>query len=109
MISAKQWYHLFNHQDGAFTAEIQEPGCANFLEVVTDSAAGHAPTTTGNSPGYLDHPNTIMGVWQPLGAPNRRKALDSHFQRCGCKSAPATVASGALDRDKCLPRSSQPA
>jgi hypothetical protein len=59
--AAKQWYHLFNHQDGTFTAEIQEPGCTNFLEVVTDSAAGQSATTIGNNPGYLDHP--VRGDW----------------------------------------------
>jgi hypothetical protein len=69
MIAARQWYHLFNHQDPAFTAEIQEPGSANFLEVVTDSPAGHAATTTGGNPGYLDNPNTSTSVWQPLARP----------------------------------------
>ena len=47
MIAAKQWYHLFNHHDPAFTAEIQELGVANFLEVVTDSPAGHSATAQG--------------------------------------------------------------
>jgi len=70
MIPAKQWYHLFNHQDPAFTAEIQEPGVLNFLEVTTDSPAGHSPTTQGGNPGYLDHPNTFENVWQPLARPN---------------------------------------
>ncbi|MBV8141355.1 MAG: caspase family protein [Verrucomicrobia bacterium] len=69
MIAAKQWYHLFNHQDPAFTAEIQEPGVANFLEVVTDSPAGHSATAQGANPGYLDHPNTFGSVWQPLARP----------------------------------------
>jgi hypothetical protein len=31
MIGAKQWYHLFNHQDPAFTAEIQEPRSCEFF------------------------------------------------------------------------------
>jgi metacaspase-1 len=75
MLPAKHWYHLFNHQDGAFTAEIQEPGFANFLEVVTDSVAGHAATTTGNNPGYLDHPNTSTSVWQPLARPAAARLL----------------------------------
>ena len=70
MIAAQQWYHLFNHQDPAFTAEIQEPGVANFLEVVTDSPAGHSPTAEGGDPGYLDHPNTFASVWQPLARPS---------------------------------------
>ncbi len=66
MISAIKWYHLFNHQDQAFTAEIEEPGVANFEEIITDSPAGHSPTNQGGSPGYLDHPNTISSVWHVL-------------------------------------------
>lgn len=69
MIQAKQWYHLFNHQDPAFTAEIQEPAIPNFLEVITDSPAGHSATALGVNPGYLDHPNTFASVWQPLARP----------------------------------------
>jgi metacaspase-1 len=86
MISAKQWYHLFNHQDAAFTAEIQEPGCTNFLEVVTDSAAGHAATTAGNNPGYLDHPNTILSVWQPLARPTAARLLTRAFGAADAKA-----------------------
>jgi hypothetical protein len=66
MINAVKWYHLFNHQDQAFTAEIQEPGIANFQEIFADSPAGHSPTNQGGSPGYLDHPNTISAVWHVL-------------------------------------------
>ena len=69
MIAAKNWYHLFNHADPVLTAEIQEPGVSNFLQVITDSPAGHSPTLQGGSPGYLDHPNTFEYVWQPLARP----------------------------------------
>jgi metacaspase-1 len=86
MIAAKQWYHLFNHQDPAFTAEIQEPGSANFLEVVADSPAGHAATTTASNPGYLDHPNTITSIWQPLARPTTAGLLTRGF------AAPGAVA-----------------
>jgi hypothetical protein len=75
MIAAKQWYHLFNHQDPAFTAEIQEPGVRNFLEVITDSPAGHSATAQGADPGYLDHPNTFASVWQPLARPKMLENL----------------------------------
>ena len=86
MIAAKEWYHLFNHQDPAFTAEIQEPGVANFLEIVTDSPAGHSPTTLGGNPGYLDHPNTFESVWQPLARP---KILESVTRALAAPTAPA--------------------
>jgi metacaspase-1 len=75
MIAAKQWYHLFNHQDPAFTAEIQEPGIMNFLEVITDSPAAHSPTVEGTNPGYLDHPKTFESVWQPLARPKMLETL----------------------------------
>lgn len=88
MITARQWYHLFNHQDPAFTAEIQEPGSANFLEIVTDSAAGHAATTEGNNPGYLDHPNTLKGVWQPLARPSTAAFLTRGLREPTAASAP---------------------
>jgi hypothetical protein len=74
-IAAKHWYHLFNHQDPAFTAEIQEPGVVNFLEVFTDSPAGHSATAQGADPGYLDHPNTFASVWQPLARPRMLENL----------------------------------
>jgi hypothetical protein len=69
MIPAKHWYHLFNHQDPAFTAQIQQPGQADFTQIITDSPAGHAPTSDGHNPGYLDHPNTFSSVWTPLARP----------------------------------------
>ncbi len=81
MIAAKQWYHLFNHQDPAFTAEIQEPGVVNFLEVVTDSPAGHSATAQGADPGYLDHPNTFASVWQPLARPKMLENLTRTLAR----------------------------
>ena len=86
MIAAKQWYHLFNHHDPAFTAEIQEPGVANFLEVVTDSPAGHSATAQGANPGYLDHPHTFESVWQPLARP---KILESLTRALTATTAPA--------------------
>jgi metacaspase-1 len=85
MIGAKQWYHLFNHQDPAFTAEIKEPGVANFLEVVTDSPAGHSATAQGTNPGYLDHPNTFESVWQPLARP---KILEDLTRALAVPAAP---------------------
>jgi metacaspase-1 len=88
MIAARQWYHLFNHQDPAFTAEIQEPGSASFLEIVTDSAAGHAATTEGNNPGYLDHPETIKGIWQPLARPSTAALLTRALSEPAAVSAP---------------------
>ncbi|MBV8587393.1 MAG: caspase family protein [Verrucomicrobia bacterium] len=69
MIPAKRWYHLFNHQDPAFTAPIQQPGQPDFTQVITDSPAGHSPTSDGHNPGYLDHPNTFSSVWTPLARP----------------------------------------
>jgi hypothetical protein len=75
MIPAKHWYHLFNHQDPAFTAQIQEPGEAGFTQTITDSPAGHAPTSDGHNPGYLDHPNTFSSVWTPLARPSLVRQL----------------------------------
>ena len=86
MIAAKQWYHLFNHQDPAFTAEIQQPGVMNFLEAVTDSPAGHSATAQGADPGYLDHPNTFESVWQPLARP---KMLENLTRALAVPAAPA--------------------
>jgi len=87
MINAVKWYHLFNHQDQAFTAEIQEPGIANFQEIFADSPAGHSPTNQGGSPGYLDHPNTISAVWHVLAKqPDKTiaaRAIDGASDRSG--------------------------
>jgi metacaspase-1 len=66
MVSARKWYHLFNKLDPAFTAPISEPGQARFSQVETDSPAGHSPTAIGGNPGYLDHPNTLTQVWEPI-------------------------------------------
>ncbi|MBV9999721.1 MAG: caspase family protein [Verrucomicrobia bacterium] len=74
MVPAKRWYHLFNKLDPAFTAQITEPGQITFLQVETDSPAGHNPTTTNGNPGYLDHPNTLTKVWEPLS-----RGLDEAF------------------------------
>jgi len=74
MVPAKRWYHLFNKLDPAFTAQITEPGQITFLPVETDSPAGHNPTTTNGNPGYLDHPNTLTKVWEPLS-----RGLDEAF------------------------------
>jgi metacaspase-1 len=66
MVAAKRWYHLFNKLDPAFTAPIAEPGKPEFFQIETDSPAGHNPTATNGNPGYLDHPNTLTKVWEPL-------------------------------------------
>ncbi len=71
---AKFWYHLFNHRDPVLTHEIKLPGTTNFLQVTTDSPAGHSPVSENGSPGYLDNPNTRNLVWRQVAqAPAARQ------------------------------------
>jgi hypothetical protein len=80
MVSTGTWYHLYNKFDPAFTAPISEPGEPRFLSVETDSLAGHSATAVGGNPGYLDHPNTLLQVWQPISIGLRHKLVSRSFK-----------------------------
>lgn len=80
MVSNGTWYHLYNKLDPAFTAPISEPGQLRFFPVETDSPGGHSATAIGGSPGYLDHPNTLLQVWQPLSKGLRHKLVSRSFK-----------------------------
>lgn len=66
LATAKQWYHLFNPHDNAFTASLKIPA-QNFEQVdaefdidgILDHDAGQ----------YLTHPNTLNIVWRALALP----------------------------------------
>jgi len=76
---AKFWYHLFNHSDPVLTHEIKLPGTTNFLQVITDSPAGHSPVTERGFPGYLDNPNTKNLVWRQLAQSTNARAMTRTF------------------------------
>jgi hypothetical protein len=79
MPSVNSWYHLFNPQDPVLTADISL-SAANFRDITTPSAAGHAAVTTRGQPGYLDHPNTQRLLWDILGQPvAARRAVRGNF------------------------------
>lgn len=59
------WFHLYNRQDPVLTAPITVAD-PKFLQVLTPSAAAHDPIGTPDTPGYLNHPNTIQTVWTSL-------------------------------------------
>lgn len=73
------WYHLFNHQDKVFTADIALPGVAAFRSVATPSAAGHSPTATNGAPGYLNHANTQRYVWTALAQRGGARTITRTF------------------------------
>ncbi len=74
------WYHLYNKHDPVLTAPITI-GDPKFLQVATNSAAGHDPIGTADQPGYLNHPETRAKVWSALataaGARNFRSVLSA--------------------------------
>lgn len=63
--NVKFWYHLFNKHDHVLTAPIGIKD-SKFLQVQTDSGAGHDPIGSSEQPGYLNHPNTMQLVWRSL-------------------------------------------
>lgn len=73
------WYHLYNAQDKAFTADISLPDAPAFRSIATTSAAGHSPTQVGSDPGYLNHPNTQRYVWTALAGKTGVRSLRQPF------------------------------
>ncbi|MCC6609481.1 MAG: caspase family protein [Burkholderiales bacterium] len=67
--SARQWFHLFNREDGAFTAPIRL-AAGNFEQV---DAYFDIPGGLDHDAGeYLRHENTAVRVWQPIALPAPR-------------------------------------
>ena len=64
--NAKQWYHLFNPHDNAFTASLRIPA-ANFEEV--DAQFDVKGILDHDALQYLRHPNTVNIVWRALALP----------------------------------------
>lgn len=62
---AKEWYHLYNTEDAAFTSPI-ELDAANFVQVSTEfdepGMLDHNPLL------YLNHPNTASDVWREIAS-----------------------------------------
>lgn len=56
------WYQLYNPNDHVFTAEIRL-SADNFHEVITSFSA---PPLNHDATQYLDHPNAVAGMWQPV-------------------------------------------
>jgi hypothetical protein len=69
--AVKFWFHLYNRDDHVFTSPIpiSDP---NFVQVDTESEAGHDPIGTPDQPGYLNHPNTGNRVWATLATDTGR-------------------------------------
>lgn len=64
--SARQWYHLFNPHDDAFTANLRIPA-ANFEQV--DAEFDIEGILDHDADQYLCHPNTTNIVWRALALP----------------------------------------
>lgn len=66
LAAARQWFHLFNPHDNAFTASLRIPA-QNFEEVdATFDIDGVLDHDAGQ---YLTHPNTLNIVWRALALP----------------------------------------
>ncbi|MEO6569080.1 MAG: caspase family protein [Opitutaceae bacterium] len=64
--NAKQWYHLFNPHDNAFTASLRIPA-SNFEQV--DAEFDVQGILDHDALQYLRHPNTLNIVWRALALP----------------------------------------
>ena len=62
---AREWYHLFNSEDAAFTSPI-ELDASNFVQISTEfdepGMLDHNPLL------YLTHPNTVSDVWREIAS-----------------------------------------
>jgi len=62
---AREWYHLYNSEDAAFTSPI-EIDAPNFVQVSTEfdepGMLDHNPVL------YLTHPNTVSDVWREIAS-----------------------------------------
>lgn len=85
------WTHLFNPKDPVLTAKITIPDEPGFHQFITESAAGHSPTTDKDGPGYLDHPVTEQLVWPVLATAGTAPAAREYKRRLG-------IATRALER-----------
>lgn len=62
---ARQWYHLFNSNDDAFTAKLRLVA-SNFEQIITDFDL--EGILDHDAPAYLRHANTINIVWRSIAA-----------------------------------------
>lgn len=68
---ARQWYHLFNPHDDAFTAALRIPA-PNFEQV--DAAFDIEGILDHDACTYLRHPNVVNIVWRAIALPSAARA-----------------------------------
>ena len=94
-LPVRAWHHLYNEEDDVFTAPIKLWEATNFQQIDTpfdlDGFADHAAVA------YLEHRNTIEGVWRPA-AEQRINARAFGGARARRESPAVLVRSGRTRR-----------